>query len=63
MRCPASSLLGVDAGHAHAPNKAPGPYASGVLTRELTPITVIHNPVTYLTRRTKLDEPTVRHSG
>jgi len=26
-RCPASGLLGVGAGHAHAPNKAPGSYA------------------------------------
>jgi len=27
--CPASGLLGVGAGRAHAPNKAPGPYAWG----------------------------------
>jgi hypothetical protein len=26
-RCPASGLLGVGAGRAHTPNKAPGPYA------------------------------------
>jgi len=26
-RCPASGLLGVGAGRAHASNKAPGPYA------------------------------------
>ena len=28
-RCPASGLLGVGAGRAYAPNKAPGPYARG----------------------------------
>jgi hypothetical protein len=27
MRCPASGLLGVGAGRAYAPNKAPKPYA------------------------------------
>jgi len=26
-RCPAGGLLGVGVGRAHAPNKAPGPYA------------------------------------
>ena len=31
-RCPASGLLGVGAWRAHAPNKAPGPYAWGAIS-------------------------------